>query len=247
MRSALAVDHDSNPSHHIYYLMSAEGIVRVALDGTTRGGTSPAGDAILLYNADGTPFRDQLVSMVMDAYKTVYFTSSTGAVFSFSANSCLARLPTPLGGKELPHYRDEKAWRARWEEQTKTQSFYLADHDQAWSGVVIKIERIVTSAGYKLLAKDVGGSSDPYGVFYLEDSITGTCRTPVISSTLQPAWDLSKQPLSFPLTNTALKRLKRGLLPLHIEMWDQDLTSVSTTHHHHRHQPTTNRLTYLLT
>jgi hypothetical protein len=70
--------------------------------------------------------------------------------------------------------------------------------------------------------QDVGGTSDPYCVFWLGTWPVGALKTAYLPKTLMPVWDLTSAPLCFPLTHRALELLRAGKLPMHVEVWDKD-------------------------
>jgi hypothetical protein len=69
-----------------------------------------------------------------------------------------------------------------------------------------------------------GDSSDPYAVFWIDEWPIGSLSTIAKSQTLTPAWNLRKDPLTFPLTNQALSFLRAGRLALNCEFWDLDVS-----------------------
>ncbi len=76
----------------------------------------------------------------------------------------------------------------------------------------------------------MGGSSDPYFVFFLAEYPVASRKTEVTNTHLYPTYDFTKdtavtklkEPLTLPLTVESLAKLRSGELVLHVEVWDKD-------------------------
>ncbi len=103
-----------------------------------------------------------------------------------------------------------------WESARGLQSVSASHFEDQLSGATVQILRIDTAQ--PLQAMDLGNSSDPYVVIWMDDWAHGAFKTEVQKRTLRPRFDFVDRPLEFPLTNEALKFLREGRLALHMEL-----------------------------